>query len=92
MNLQVQKVHDCVGDAECLECPLTSSRVENVDALKEPVLENRRITITEVANLLGILFQLVQNSLTVHQIVAQFVPCLLNEEQKENFVDMCQNL
>jgi hypothetical protein len=81
-----------VEDAECSECPLTSSTDKNVDGLKETVLENGRITIIGVANVLGILFQLVQNNPKVCQTVTKFVPCLLNEEQKENYVNMCQDL
>jgi hypothetical protein len=46
--------------------------------------------------MLGISFGSVQSNLkdnlNMRQISAKFVPCLLNEEQKENHVIICQDL
>jgi hypothetical protein len=50
----------------------------NVDQVMEPVLENRRITICEAANMLGISLTSIQNimkgNLNMHQIPINFVP------------------
>jgi len=50
--LRVQKQCDPVEDAECLGCPPKSETADNVDQLKELVLENRRVTTSEVADML----------------------------------------
>jgi hypothetical protein len=50
-----------VEDAECLGHPSKSETADNVDQLKELVLENRRVTTTEVADILGVLFSSVQS-------------------------------
>jgi hypothetical protein len=47
---------------------------ENVDQVIELVLKNRRVTVVEPANMLGVLFGSVQSmlkdSLNVHQLAA----------------------
>jgi hypothetical protein len=57
--------------------PLTSKTGENVDKVKDLVLEKRRITIHEVANVLGISMGLVHTSLkdnlNMHHIAMKFV-------------------
>jgi hypothetical protein len=64
--------------------------------VKELVLQNRRITINEVANTPGISFTSVQSILKDNfdpcQTVTKFVPCLLSEEQRENCVKMCHDV
>jgi hypothetical protein len=85
-----------VEDAKCLGCPLTSKRDENVDRENGLVHKNGRITIREVANMLEISYESVQSILkgNVYMcgIAAEFVPCLLSEEQNENHVSTCQDL
>jgi hypothetical protein len=64
--------------------------------VKELVHKNRRISIHEVASMLGISFgslqSILKDNLNMHWIAAKFVPHLLNEEQKENSVNTCQDL
>jgi hypothetical protein len=59
--------------------PLTSKTGENVDKVKDVVLENRRITIYEVANILGISVGSAHTSLkdsqNMHHIAMKFVSC-----------------
>jgi len=66
-----------VKDADHSGHPLTSKTGENVDKVKDLVLENRRITIHEVANLLGISVDSVHTSLkdnlNVHHIAMKSV-------------------
>jgi predicted HTH transcriptional regulator len=52
-----------VEDSENLGHPLVSKTDENMDQMKEFVLENRRITVLQVANMLEIMFASVQNIL-----------------------------
>jgi len=52
-----------VKDADHSGHPLTSKTGENVDKVKDLVLEHRRITIHEVANILGISVGSVHTSL-----------------------------
>jgi hypothetical protein len=63
---------------------------ENVDRVKELVLANVRITVCCVANVLGILFELVQTnlkgSLNVAWLTTKFVPYPLSGDQKKNCV------
>jgi hypothetical protein len=77
-----------------LVCPLPSKTDEGMDQVKE-LLKNRIITIHQVADMLGMSFGSVQSTLkdnlNMHQISAKFVPCLLNEGQKENHVKTCQD-
>jgi predicted PolB exonuclease-like 3'-5' exonuclease len=67
-----------------------------VSLLKELVLKNRRLTIQEVADVLRISFcsvqSILQDNLKVIQTAAKFMSGLLSEEQRENLVNMCQNL
>jgi hypothetical protein len=73
----------------------TSKTDENVDQAKEIVPRNKRITIHEVVNMLGISFGSVQSILkddvNMCPIVAKLVLYLLSEKQKENCVNMCQD-
>jgi DNA-binding transcriptional regulator GbsR (MarR family) len=66
-----------VKDADHSGHPLTSKTDENVDKVKDLVLENRRITIHEVANILGIsvgsVHTSLKDSLNMHNIAMKFV-------------------
>jgi hypothetical protein len=68
-----------VKDADHSGDPLTSQTGENVDKVKDLVLENRRITIHEVANILGISVGSVHTSLkdnlNMYHIAMKFVSC-----------------
>jgi hypothetical protein len=64
---------------ECSGHPSTRKTKENVDQVKEIVHENKRITIHEVANMLGIssfgsVQSILKEHLNMHQIATKFVP------------------
>jgi hypothetical protein len=85
-----------VDDAECSGHPSVHKTDENVNRLKELLHENRRITVCEVAKMLGISYELVQIILNgspyMCRIVAKFMLCLLSKDQKDNHVTTCQDL
>lgn len=64
----------------------------DVDQVKELDLENRRIAISGVACMLGILFGAIQSflkgNLNMPCIAAKFVLPLLREEQKKNYISL----
>jgi hypothetical protein len=50
-------------DAEHFEHPSTSKRGENMDQVKEVVIQNRRVTVSEFVNVFGISVLSVQSIL-----------------------------
>jgi hypothetical protein len=68
-----------VKDADHSGHTLTSKTGENVGKVKDIVLENRKITVNEVANILGISVGSVHTSLkdnlNMHHIAMKFVSC-----------------
>lgn len=76
--------------------PSTSTTDENIDAVKKMILDNRRITIREVADDVGISFGTCQAIFTdvlgMKRAAAKIVPKLLNFEQKQRRMDIAQEL
>lgn len=66
---------------------ITSKTDENVEKVKEIVMENRRITIREVADDVGIsvgsCHTIFSDILGMKRVAAKFVPKLINFEQKK---------
>jgi len=60
------------------------------------ILQNRHLTIREIAEDVGISFGSCQAILTeklnMHRVAAKFVPCVLTEDQKANCVNISQEL
>ena len=77
-----------------LEYPRTSTTDENVEKVKEMVMNDRRITIREVADDVGISIgsshEIFSNMLGMKLVAAKFVPKLLNFEQKERRMEVAQ--
>jgi hypothetical protein len=75
---QVQWCCTSVKDAKCLVCPTTRKPDKNGKQAQGFVLENRRTTIHEVANMPGIssgsLKSLLKVNLNMHEISIKFVP------------------
>ena len=75
-----------VEDDERPERPSTSTTDENVEKVKEMVMNDRRITIREVADDVGISIgschTIFSNVLGMKRVAAKFVPKWLNFEQK----------
>lgn len=76
--------------------PSTSIIPENVEKIRQLVHNDRRSTIKELAEAVGISYGSVQAILTselhMHRIAAKFVPRLLTADQKEHRVEICQDL
>ena len=74
--------------------PSTSTTDENVEAVKEIVLKNRRITIREVAEDVGIsvgsCHGILSDVLGMRRVSAKFVPKLLNFDQKNRRMTIAQ--
>ena len=60
------------------------------------ILGNRRLTVQEVADEVGISIgschQICTEKLQMHRVSAKFVPRLLTDDQKENCVEISQEL
>ena len=69
---------------------------ENIEAVKKMSFDNRRITIREVANDVGISFGSCQAILTdvlgMKRAAAKIVPKLLNFEQNQRLMDIAQKM
>lgn len=76
--------------------PSTSTTDENVEAVKKIVMENRRITIREVAEDVGIsvgsCHAIFSDVLGMKRVAAKFVPKLLNFDQKNRRMSISQEL
>jgi len=64
--------------------------------VREIIRADRRLTIRDVAEDVGIAFDTCQKILTedlqMRRVSAQFVPCLLTAEQKDDRVSICTDL
>ena len=76
--------------------PRTSTTNENIEAVQKMILDNRRITIKEVADDVGISFGLCQAIFTdvlgIKRAAAKIVPKLLNFKQKPCRMDIAQEM
>ena len=76
--------------------PSTSTDDVHIDAVRHLILQNRHLTIREIAEDVGISFGSCQAILTeklnMQSVAAKFVPCVLTEDQKENRVNISQEL
>ena len=83
-----------VEDDERLGRPSTSTTDENVEKVKEMVMNDRRITIREVADDVGISIgschESFSNVLGMKRVAAKFVPKLLNFEKKQRRMEVAQ--
>ena len=83
-----------VEDDERPGRPSTSTTDENVEKVKEMVMIDRRITIREVADDVGISIGschgILLNVLGMKHVAAKFVPKLLNSEQKQRRMKVAQ--
>jgi len=68
----------------------------HIDAVCDLILQNRRLTIREIAEDAGISFGSCQAILTekpnMYRVAAKFVPRVLTEDQKANRVNISQEL
>ena len=85
-----------VNDDACSGRPSTSTTNENTEAVKKIVMENRRITIREVAEDVGIrlahAMYFFLDILGLKRVAAKFVPKLLNFDQKTRRMTIAQKM
>ena len=85
-----------VKDEERAGRPSTSITDSNVEDAGAMILEDRRVTIDEVANHFeishGSAYDIIHNRLGFRKVCARWVPKEFTEEQKNNSVAICQCL
>lgn len=85
-----------VNDEEIVGRLSTSTTEENIDEVKKIVLANRRITVREIAEDLNIstgsCHSIFTNDLGMRRVAAKFVPKLLNFDQKQNRINVANEL
>ena len=76
--------------------PSTSTTNENTEAVKNIVMENSRITIREVAEdvgvSVGLCHAIFSDILGLKRVAAEFVPKLLNFDQKTRRMNIAQEM
>ena len=89
-----QDVREDVEDDDRPGSPSTSTTDENVEKVKEMVMNDRRIIIREVADDVGIsigsCYEIFLHVLCMKRVAAKFVPKLLNSEQKQRRMEVAQ--
>lgn len=83
-------------DEERAGRPSTSITDSNVEDARAMILENRRVTIDEMANHFeishGSAYDIIHNRLGFRRVCARWVPKELTEEHRNNRVAICQRL
>ena len=83
-------------DDPCPGRPSTSHTEETVACVREIIHADRRLTIREVAEDVGIALGTCQKILTedlqMRRVSAKFVPCLMTVEQTDDRVSICTDL
>ena len=74
----------------------TSANDDHIDRVRAVIRVNRRLTVREVADEVGIsidsCLQIFTEKLQMRRVSAKFVPRLLTDDQKENRVEISQEL
>ena len=85
-----------VDDDECSGRPSTSTTPENIAKVREAILADRRQTIHDVCEIIGLSYGTVQrilaDNLNMRRISARFVPRQLSDDQKAIRVSVCREL
>jgi len=85
-----------VYDDERFGRPSTSTTPENIAKVSEAILADRRQTIHNVCEIVGLLYRTVRrilaDSLNMGRISARFVSRLLSDDQKAHCVSVCREL
>jgi len=76
--------------------PSSSTGDDRIEKVRSVIHENRRLTIREVSEVVGICksscHTILTEKLKMHRVAATFVPRLLTEEQKQNRVSVSQEV
>jgi histone-lysine N-methyltransferase SETMAR len=85
-----------VCDDERSGRPSTSTTPENIANVREAILADRRRTIHDVCEIVGLLYgtvkRILADNLNMRRISAKFVPRLLSDGQKTHRVSVCMEL
>jgi hypothetical protein len=85
-----------VTDDERSGCPSTSTTEENTERVRTMILDNRRVTIDEVAYHLlishGSVHEIIRNRRGFHKVCERWVPKQLTEEHKRSRLTTCRSL
>ena len=85
-----------VDDDPCSGRPSALKTDDNVATVREVIRSNRLLTVREVAEEVSIsktlCHEIRTENLGMHRIAAEFVPRLLTDDQKQNRVDVSQEL
>jgi hypothetical protein len=96
MDREVQNGGTSVKREEGAWRPSASSNDENTEETRDMVVQNRLLTIHEVANQLeisqGSVCEIIHNGLTFHKVCAQWDSKQLTESHKQKRLDNCKRL
>jgi len=85
-----------VGEDSRPERPSTSTNDDHVDRVRAVILRNRRLTVREVADEVGVSIgschQIFTEKLKMRRVSVKFVSHLLTDNKKENRVEISQKL
>jgi hypothetical protein len=83
-------------DNNCLGRPSTDTTPENVAKVMDLILQDRRLTIHDLCNTLGLSHgtcqRILSEELNMMRIAAKSVPRLLQNEQKQHRLEVCREL
>ena len=95
-HLGVKRGRTLLEDDERSGRPSTSTIREKSEKIERIVHQNRRVTISEIADVVNVSFGSVQailmSDLNMHRVAAKFVPRLLTLEWKQHRVEVCEDL
>ena len=87
---------ECVEDDKHSGQPSTCTTPEMIAKVREVTLEDRRQTIHDVCNRVGLSYgscqRILVDELNMRRIAAKFVPHLLNNDQRDHRVQVCNEL
>ena len=72
--------------------PSTSRTADNVERVKRMVRVDRRLTVQMIADELEINRKIITEDLGMRKICVKMVPKLLDDDQKERRVEVCQDI
>jgi hypothetical protein len=82
-----------VTDGERSGHPTTATTTQNEERAREPILQNRRVTVDEIAKQMNIsigsAYSVVHDNLQFHKVCARWIPKELMNEQKRMCLDIC---
>ena len=72
--------------------PLTITTQENIEAVEQIVMRNRQVSVRRLAEELVIIYEVMDNQLSMKKVCTRWILKLLTPIQRANLVDCCQEL